>query len=623
MSQSAPRLEPEAAAPPPVSRTLVRIPGASLEEADAFWLREVFRADRMPQFTLRAVLLGSAIGVVACAINLYAGLKTGIVPGVAIMAGLIAYVSHDAIRRLTRGMPLSPLETCCAQAVASSAGYATGSALVSSQGAYLLLTGHHPPGWVLLAWTFLLSALGVLFAVPLKRQFIDREQLPFATGTAAALTVRALHDTDAEARPRLRSLGLGGLVSGLVTAGRDGLELIASTVSVPGALGGVPLERLGFGLYLSPMVVGSGALLGLRITASALLGGLLMYGGVAPRLVAAGVLPPEADLGAFREWSMWPASAVFITAALLRLVLQAPALGRALRSLASSRGTASPHPGDALQIPRRWWLGGVGVLVPATVALASVGFGVPVLHASLSVALSFVLALIAGRITGETDTTPADALGSVTQLTSGVLQPRDAAAGLVTSGITVNTACSAADLLSDLKTGHLLGAHPRWQFLAQLTGSAVGAAAVVPLFYLLVPSPSALGGEQFPAPGVAAAAKLAQVLSTGLGGLPPSILVAGGCGALLAASLTLIESLLPERARRWVPSPVGLGLGLLLPLFATFSLFLGGLAAEAVRRVRPWALEGRLLPLATGFIAGEGLMGVALVLLRLIWSPAS
>ncbi|MDY7228350.1 OPT family oligopeptide transporter [Hyalangium rubrum] len=613
MARPVSRLEP--APPAPAASMLLRIPGTDPREVDTFWIREVFRADRVPQFTLRAVLLGSAMGVVACAVNLYAGLKTGIIPGVAIMAGLITYVSHDAMRRLTRGMPLSPLETCCAQAVASAAGYATGSALVSSQGAYLLLTGHHPPGWTLLAWTFVLSALGVFFAVPLKRQFIDREQLPFATGTAAALTVRALHDTDTEGRPRLRSLGLGVLVSSLVTTGRDALQLMAYTVSFPGRQGGVPLERLGFGLDLSLMLMGSGALLGLRITASALLGGLLMYGGVAPRLVAAGILPPDAELSTFREWSMWPAAAVFISAALLRLVLQGPALFRALRSLASSRDASAPHPVDALQIPQRWWVGGVVVLVPATVALAKVGFGVPVLHATLSVALSFILALIAGRITGETDVTPADALGSVTQLTSNLLQPRDAAAGLVTAGITVNTACSAADLLSDLKTGHLLGAHPRWQFLAQLLGSAVGAAAVVPLFYLLVPSPSALGGEQFPAPGVTAAAKLAQVLSTGLGSLPPSLLVASGCAALLAVLLTGVEHLLPERARRWVPSPVGLGLGFLLPLSATISIWLGGLVAEGVRRTRPVAWERRFLPLATGFIAGEGLMGVALLLL--------
>jgi uncharacterized oligopeptide transporter (OPT) family protein len=618
MARPASRLEPTTRPPAPAR---VRIPGNTSEETDTFWVREVFQADRVPQFTLRAVLLGSSIGVVACAINLYAGLKTGIIPGVAIMAGLIAYVSHDALRRLTRGSALSPLETCCAQAVASAAGYAAGSALVSSQGAYLLLTGHHPPGWTLLAWTFLLAALGSFFAVPLKRQFIDREQLPFATGTAAALTVRALHETDTAARPQLRSLGLGGLVSGLVTVGRDGFEWIASTVSLPGTLGGVPLERLGFGVDLSPMFAGTGALLGLRLTASALLGGLIMYGGVVPRLVAAGLLPPEADLGAFRGWSMWPSAAVFITAALLRLALQAPALGRALRSLAFARGPSAPHPMDALQIPRRWWLGGVVVLVPATVALAKVGFGVPVLHASLCVGLSFVLALIAGRITGETDTTPMDAFGAVTQLTSGLLQPSDAAAGLVTSSITVNTACSAADLLTDLKTGHLLGAHPRWQFLAQLIGSAVGSVAVVPLFYVLVPNPSALGGERFPAPGATAAEKLAQVLSTGLSALPASVLVAGGCGALIAAILTLAEHLLPERAQRWIPSPVGLGFGLLLPLHTTFSFLLGALVAEAVRRVRPLALEGRLFPMATGFIAGEGLVGVALLLLRLVWSP--
>src|SRR5690606_17091397 len=134
-----------------------------------------YQGDRVPQLTVRAVLLGAAIGLVMCLSNLYAGLKTGLVFGVAVTAGLLAHSTHGVLRRLTRGAPLSELETNSAQTVASAAGYSTGGALVSVNGAYLLVTGQHPPLWTLLAWTFCLSALGVFFALPLKRQLIDRE----------------------------------------------------------------------------------------------------------------------------------------------------------------------------------------------------------------------------------------------------------------------------------------------------------------------------------------------------------------------------------------------------------------------------------------------------------------
>ncbi|NPC84168.1 OPT family oligopeptide transporter, partial [Pyxidicoccus fallax] len=604
-------------APTPASLSLPSIPGDTPEDADTSWLREVYQGDRLPQLTARAVLLGGGIGATTCATNLYAGLKLAVVFPVAITAALLAHSAHGALRRLAPGVsgaPLSPLETCSAQAVASSAGYATGGALISVQGAWLLTTGSHPPGWALFAWTLLLSALGVFFAVPLKRRLIDHEQLPFATGTAAAATIRALHTPGSGPRLGPRLLGVGGVVAGLVTFVREGLGRLPYVIPFPGALAGVPLERLGFGLETTLLTVGGGALLGLRLTASWLLGAVLVHGVLAPRVLSAGLVPSDGD---FLAWSLWPGTAALTTASLLHFALEGRVLGRALRGLRAG-GARTPHPVDALQVPGRWVLLGVAVLGPAILAVAHVGFGVPVAHAALAVALSFVLCLIACRVTGETDATPVGPLQQVTQLTFGALLPRNLEANLATAGITVNSASSAADLLSDLKTGHLLGAHPRRLFLAQLLGTVVGAVAVVPLFFLLVPDRSVLGSERFPAPAAAMTAGMAQVLSNGLGSLPPSTRAAVLWAALLAAVLALAERLLPERWRRWVPSPLGMGLACLVPASTALGFFLGALAAAVTRRVRPLT-DGGVVTLAAGLIAGEGLVGVAIVLTQALW----
>lgn len=618
MSQPVPQAASEEVTPAQAPLTLLRIPGDSPEALDTFWLREVFQGDRVPQLTLRAVLLGSGIGAITCATNLYAGLKMAVAFPVAITAALLAHTAHGAMRRVAPGVagaPLSPLETCSAQAVASSAGYATGGALVSVQGAWLLTRGSHPPAWALLAWTFLLSALGVLFAVPLKRKLVDHEQLPFATGTAAAATIRALHTTGASSRPRLSMLGLGGGIAALVTLVRDGLGRLPYVFPFPGTLSGMSLERLGFGFEMSLLPLGAGALLGLRLTASWFLGALLIHGVVAPRVFASGLLLPDGD---FLAWSLWPGTAALTTASLLHFALEGRVLGRALKGL-FKRPSVAPHPVDALQVPGRWLLAGLVVLTPATLAVAKVGFGVPPPHAALAVALSFVLCLIACRVTGETDVTPVGPLGQVTQMTYGVLLPRNVEANLATAGITVNAASSAADLLSDAKTGHLLGAHPRRVFLAQLVGCAVGAAAVVPLFFLLVPDRSALGGERFPAPAATVTASIAQVLASGFSGLEPGTRAALGWAALAAAVLTLTERLLPERVRHWVPSPLGMGLACLLPASTALGFFLGGVAAALARRANPGVQEGRVVTLAAGLIAGEGLMGVVIVLSQALW----
>ena len=616
-AQHVPHLVPENGAPTPASLSLLSIPGDTPGDADTYWLREVYQADRVPQLTLRAVLLGSGIGALMCATNLYAGLKLAVVFPIAITAALIAHATHGGLRRLAPrvgGAALSPLETCCAQAVASSAGYATGGALISVQGAWLLTTGSHPPGWALLAWTFLLSALGVFFAVPLKRQLVDHEQLPFATGTAAAVTIRALHAPGTGAGPGPRMLGLGGLVAGSITLVRDGLGRLPYAFPFPGALGSIPLERLGFALETSLLPLGGGALLGLRLTTSWLLGALLIHGIVAPRIFAAGIVPTEEGI---LGWSIWPGAAALTAASLLHFTLDGRVLGRALKGLFSGRG-AAPHPVDALQVPGRWVLAGVVVLAPAILAVAHAGFGVPVAHAALAVALSFILCLIACRVTGETDATPVGPLQQLTQLTFGVLLPRNVEANLATAGITVNSTSAAADLLSDLKTGHLLGADPRRLFLAQLFGSLVGAAAIVPLFYALVPDRSVLGSERFPAPVAAMTASVAQVLSTGLGSLGPATRAAILWAALAAILLALAERHLPERARRWVPSPLGMGLACLTPFSTGLGFFLGALAAAVTRRLRPSAGE-RVVTLASGLIAGEGLVGVAIVLTQALW----
>ena len=66
-------------------------------------------------------------------------------------------------------------------------------------------------------------------------------------------------------------------------------------------------------------------------------------------------------------------------------------------------------------------------------------------------------------------------------------------------GVTVGAVASSADLLTDLKSDYLLGANPRKQFIAQFLGIFAGALVIVPAFYLIVPTASVLGGEEFPA----------------------------------------------------------------------------------------------------------------------------
>src|SRR5206468_9248051 len=118
---------------------------------------------------------------------------------------------------------------------------------------------------------------------------------------------------------------------------------------------------------------------------------------------------------------------------------------------------------------------------------------------------------------------------------------------LMSANVTAAAAGGSADLLTDLKSGYLLGAHPRKQFIAQFSGIFVGTLVSVLTFRLLVPDASALGTDQFPAPAAQTWRAVAVALSDGLGALGPvktwSIVIGGLAGILL----TLLPKVMPER----------------------------------------------------------------------------
>ena len=134
---------------------------------------------------------------------------------------------------------------------------------------------------------------------------------------------------------------------------------------------------------------------------------------------------------------------------------------------------------------------------------------------AIAVVLTFFLAAVAARAGAEIGMNPIGALGKVTQLTYGALAPGNITANLMTAGLTAGAACSCSDTVGNLKVGHMVGANPRKQFIAQLFGVLAGALLAVPAYFILVPDVSVLGGEKFPAPSAQVWKGVAEVLSQG------------------------------------------------------------------------------------------------------------
>ena len=596
------------------------------DEIERQWYERVYRGrgDSMRQLTWRAVLMGSALGGVLSLTNLYIGLKAGWGFGVAITASILSYAIWTTLHRarIVR-TPMTILENNCMQSTASAAGYSTGGTLISAFAAYMLIDHGTMSLPAMLAWVFFLSVLGVTMAIPMKRQMINIEQLRFPSGIAAAETLRALHSVGDKGMRSARALGWAGLLALVGKLWADGLALVNAKLA-PFMIGTwmTALNERVFGpawmgrtvmLSWEPMFIAAGAITGLRVGWSMLLGSVTAWMIFAPTLQHAGVIEGS-GYGSIVQWTLWGGVACMVTSSLLSFALQWRTALRAFTDLGamfSGRRDAN-DPVAAIETPSSWLIWGQSVGFVGLAWLGHDTFGMPYWQTAVAVLLSFALALVACRVTGETDTTPVGAMGKITQLTFGVLSPGNMTVNLMSANVTAAAASSSADLLTDLKSGYLLGANPRKQFVAQFAGIFIGTLVTVLSFRLLVPDASALGTDQFPAPAAQTWRAVAVALSGGIRSLGPVKTWCIVVGGLVGIVLTLLPRIFPER-EHLVPSPAGVGLAWTFHWYYGLLFFLGGaLGWWAEKRYPKWS-EEFTFPVASGWIAGESLMGVALV----------
>jgi uncharacterized oligopeptide transporter (OPT) family protein len=195
------------------------------------------------------------------------------------------------------------------------------------------------------------------------------------------------------------------------------------------------------------------------------------------------------------------------------------------------------------------------------------------------------------------------------------MTPGNLSGNIMSANVTGGIGLHAADLLTTLKTGWLLGAKPRHQFYAQLFGVVAGAIVIVPAFNLIIPDPSLLGGEAWPAPSCVVWAGVSKAFSGGIDALHPTSRTAIVVGLALGVALALLERFAPKRARAYLPSPSGLGISMVVPGSNCIAMFLGAAIAELLRRLAPKLAEKTVVPVASGFIAGESLMGILIAIL--------
>jgi putative OPT family oligopeptide transporter len=594
------------------------------------------------ELTVRGLVLGVLITVAFTAANVYLGLKVGLTVASSIPAAVISMAVLSVVR------DSSILENNIVQTVASAAGTLASIIFVL-------------PGLVIVGWwtgfpfwqSFLIclcgGVLGVIFTIPLRRALVTTSDLPYPEGVAAAEVLKVGSETrgesqapGGEAREGLIAVALGTVASaGLAIAGAT--RIVAAEV-----IGYFSLGRFGssgYDIAWSLALFGAGHLVGLSVGMAMLLGLVIAWGVAVPILThlqpaTAGISMADHTLAVWQSQVRFiGAGAIAVSAIWTLATLARPVVGGLLATLASSKGRATGDERD-----RDLSMGWIVALTAACLAITgwlayamaapTVLAGHVVLLTLLAVpfvfVVGFVVAGVAGYMAGliGASNSPVSGIGILAVVVSASIlvlaiaptpenRPALVAFALLVTGIVMACATISNDNLQDLKTGQLVGASPMRQQIALIVGTVAGAAVIPPVLNLLAKAYGFAGAANvgvvahnpLPAPQATLIATLAQgVVGSSLDWHTI------GIGALVGVGLILLDAALGAMGRLRIP-PLAVGIGIYLPMSATFAVVIGALVATWYERIirasaNPARTERLGTLVASGLIVGESLFGV-------------
>ncbi|ANO50612.1 OPT family oligopeptide transporter [Woeseia oceani] len=582
-------------------------------------------AAALPELTLKSVLLGIFFGVVFGAANAYLGLRAGLTISTSIPVAVMTVAAFKALESV--GYSGNILEANLSQTIGSASSSLASGVIFTLPALFLWGLA---PGLLQMTLLALCGGLiGILFMIPLRRLLIKGEhgRLPYPEGTACAEVLVANEVGGQNARYIFFGLGLGAFFKFLTSW----LHVIPAQVASK-----IPFLKKGeLGLDLSAALFGVGYILGPRIATVMVGGGLLAWVVIIPSINAWGegfttpVFPETvrliADMSPAQLWTRYVryiGAGAVATAGIITLIRSIPVMVHSFRigtgELQACLGDGSEPPGAVSRtdsdLPLKFV--GFGLLVVAAVlafvpqVFSDIG-GLPVrlVAAVCVVVFAFFFVTVASRIVGLVGVTsnPTSGMTIASLLgTAGiflVMGWTDMAgkAGALTVGCVVAIAASiAGDTSQDLKTGYLLGATPRRQQIGELIG-VLSSATFVCLSVLLLAETFTFGGTELPAPQ---ATLMKLVIEGVLDQQLPWGFVGIGIGIALLCELLKVPSL---------PFAVGV----YLPVSTMTPLFLGGLLRgfferQAKSRDVAAVRRERGILLGSGFVGGEGLLGVGI-----------
>jgi putative OPT family oligopeptide transporter len=574
-------------------------------------------------WTLRGVIVGALFGVIFGSANAYLGLHVGLTISTAIP---LAVISVAVFKVLTPILGKSSILDSNIAQTTGSASSSLASGLIFTIPA-LFLWGFNPSIFKMGTLALLGGVLGVLFMIPLRKALIVREHgvLPYPEGTAAAQVLISAEEGGAKAKNIFIGLGIGSVYTICVRFLHLWPEKIHINLPVlkKAKLGGEPM----------PALLGVGYILGPRIAAIMVAGGLLSWLGVIPLMAYFGEnlnipLFPEKELliAQMTPGEIWDkyirvvgAGAVAV-AGIIAVIKAIPTMYNALKMGIKDLNLKKENvqvQRKRTQIDLPITVLGIGVLAviillvlsPQTLGMDT-SILVRIIAAVCITIFAFCFVTVSSRIVGMVGVTsnPTSGMAIVTLLGTCLLflalgwTDTIAQVTALTIGTVVAVSASiAGDISQDLKAGYIIGATPKRQQTSELIGVVTSAFAIAAVIWLL--------GEAFEFGTQALSAPQATLMKTVIegvlgGDLPWGLVMIGGAFAIVAELLG-------------VPS-LPFAVGIYLPLSTMTPIYVGGLvryfvekkAGDDIELKKKKGEKGILL--GSGLIAGEGIAMVGI-----------
>lgn len=529
-----------------------------------------FRAmnERKSPLTARGIAIGIIGLIIITASSMYVALRMGALPWPTVFVTVLSM----AVLGKAKGSTLEEIN--CTHTLMSAGAMVAGGLAFTLPGLWMTDPSASMPAISIIAISVTGAILGTLFTIIFRRTFIEKEKLPYPMGEAAYNTLIA--GKEGKGAPVLfTSLG----ASALFTFIRDGLGKIPSVLSIFGGSSLFPA----LSLWVSPMALGIGAIIGPVLALMWLGGAVLGYFIITPAGLAAGLFSSMADADAFR-------SNLGIG------LMIGTGMGVAVKAIISlfrrrKDGSSQRLPGNLMI--------SIAALCVIAVAVLAATTEITILEGVLLIVGVYLTTYLSGMLTGQTGINPMEIFAILVLLgISAVMSPTLTAAFSIAGVVAV--ACGlTGDVMNDLKSGSLVGTKPRYQIIAEGIGGIIG--AVVAAFALIVlrSSLGGFGSAELPAPQAAAVAAMAGGLTD-----PLAFFIGAAAGLLLYVI--------------GVPSAT-LGLGVYLPTYISSAMALGAVIMAAVKKAmknKAKADEGAAL-ISSGLLGGEGITGVIIAIVSM------